>query len=257
MFETSVIQGQTRVAKSRFSVLTISILAHSAVILGAIAVSVASVDFPRTAPDEFANAPMFLPVLQVPPPIGNLDGGAPPQPANRPAAPPPPQQPNQLTAPPVIPDDVPQLETPVTGTGDANTNPNGTGTVPGPVGVPWGVEGSDGPLDGPPVDMPAQPIVEERIYQSHEVTAPVGIYKPAPPYPQLMVKTRMNAVVVIRCIIDKNGRVRDPQVIVPASMAPFNEAVISTVKTWRFTPGAYNGQAVESYLNLTVRFGVN
>ena len=256
MFETSVIQGQTRVAKSRFSVLTISILAHSAAIVGVIAVSVAAVDFPRSAPDAFAQAPFFVPIV-IPPPLGNPNGGAPPQPATRPAAPPPPQQQNQLTAPPVIPDDVPQLETPVTGDGDVSANATGTGTVPGPVGEVWGVEGGVGALGGPPADLPAQPIVEERVYQSHEVTPPVGIYKPAPPYPQHMVKIRMNATVVIRCVIDKNGRVRDPQVIVPASMAPFNDAVINTVKTWRFTPGSYNGQAVESYLNLTVRFGVN
>jgi protein TonB len=255
MFETSVIQGQTPVAKSRLSVLTISILAHSAVIIGAVAVSIASVDFPRFAPDEFAHAPMFLPVLQIPPPLGNRNGGAQPQPATRPAAPPP-QQPNQVTAPSVIPNDVPQVDAPLANRdGDANTDPNGQ--VPGPVGESWGVEGSVGPIGGPPVPMPAQPVVEERIYQSHEVTPPVGIYKPAPPYPQLMVKTRMSATVVIRCIIDKNGHVRDPQVIVPAPMAPFNDAVIHTVKTWRFTPGSVGGQAVESYLNLTVRFGVN
>lgn len=255
MFETSVIQGQPSVAAGRLSLLTISIVAHSAVVVGAIVVSIASVDFPSMAPDEFAQAPTFLPVL-VPPPLGVLQGGAvKPAEASKPAAPPPQPQPNQVTAPSAVPDDVPQLE-------PASTGPSTPGTgVPGatstePLGVPWGVKDSVGPLDGPPGVVQAAPEVE-KIYEAHEVKAPVGIYRPAPPYPPLLIKAKMPATVVVRCVIDKNGRVRDPQITLPARMAPFNESVLATVTKWRFTPGSLNGEAVETYLSLTVHFSVN
>ena len=254
MFETSVIQGQPRVAAGRLSLLTISVIAHTAVVIGAIVVSVASVDFPTSAPDEFAQAPLFLPVL-VPPPLGNPNGGAvrQPEPA-KPAAPPPQPQPNQITAPSTVPEDVRPVEAASTGPDTGTATPGAT--VPGPIGVPWGKEGGVGDLDTPPGIVESVP-VPEKIYEAHEVKPPVGIYRPSPPYPEMLRKARVNATVVVRCIIDKNGHVRDPQVTVPARMQPFNEAVIAAVKQWRFTPGSLNGQAVETYLSLTVHFSVN
>src|SRR3712207_4529273 len=99
MFETSVVRAQAQPAGSRLSLLTMSLIAHSAVVIGAIAASIATVDFPTHAPDEFAQAPVMLPV-RIPPPLGNPNGGAPrPQPAQQRQATPPPPQPNQLTAP--------------------------------------------------------------------------------------------------------------------------------------------------------------
>ncbi len=256
MFETSVIQGQPRVAAGRLSLLTISLFAHSAVVIGAIVISIASVDFPKMAPDEFAQAPTFLPVL-VPPPLGNLKGGAVRQPEPAKPASPPPQQSNQMTAPSVVPDKQPEVE-------PASTN-NTTGTHTGPpiqgatstepLGVPDGTKRSVGDINNLPSDLPAA-TVPDKIYEAHEVKQPVGIYRPAPPYPQILLKAKVQATVVVRCVIDKNGRVRDPQITLPARMAPFNDAVVEAVKQWRFTPGSLNGQAVDTYMSLTVHFSV-
>jgi periplasmic protein TonB len=257
MFETSVIHAHARATRGRFSLLTISVIAHTAVIVGAVAYSVASVEFPVTAPDEYSQAPNLMPVLLPPPPKGVENGGAPPRrPDEARPTPPPQQQVNQVTAPPVIPDQTPQLATAVAIDGtNIGGDPNATSTEPpgDPLGDPNSVITGPGGL-GPIVAAPA---VEQKVYQAHEVTAPVGLYRPSPPYPSLLIKTRMRATVVVRCIIDRNGNVRDPQVIVPASMSPFNDAVLATVRTWRFTPGSLNGVAVESYLNLTVHFSVN
>ena len=253
MFETSVIQSPPRAAGGRLSLLTVSLIAHSAVIIGAVVVSVATVEFPDFAPDEFAQLQFVLPIT-VPPPLGVPNGGAvrQPEPA-RPATPPPPQ-PNQITAPSTVPETVTPAATASTGTTTSTTGvPGATSTEPR--GQLWGTEGSVGELDAPPAVVNAPP-VEEKIYLPHEVKAPVAIFKPSPPYPQVLARTRMGATVVVRCVIDKNGHVRDPQVIVPA-MAPFNDAVVATVQRWRFTPGSLRGQAVESYLDLTVRFSVN
>lgn len=254
MFETSVIRAHTQAARGRMSLLTVSILAHSAVIVGVVAAGIASVEFPAHAPAEFAAAPVFV-NLRIPPPLGNPNGGAKPQQPQQPAVKPPAPRPNpnQLTAPSTMPETIPTVEAPAPGTGEA-TGP-GTGTEPGPKGVPWGEEGSLGDLDAPPAITNVQP-VQEKIYEAHEVKAPVGIHRPHPPYPQILLKTKMRATVVVRCIIDKNGNVRDAQIIVPDPLPPFNAAVLDTVQTWRFTPGSLNGQAVETYLNLTVNFAV-
>ena len=256
MFETSVIQGQPRVAAGRLSLLTISLIAHSAVVVGAIAVSIATVEFPTTAPNEFSQAPPFLLPVLVPPPLGRPDGGAqkPQQPVK--AATPPPQTVNKELAPSTVPTETPVLES--ASTASTNTTPIDGATSTKPFGSETGHEkGTGTDLNVIGNDIVQAPPVVQKIYEAHEVKAPVGIYRPAPPYPPLLIKTKVPATVIVRCVIDKNGRVRDPQITLPARFSAFNDSVLATVTKWRFTPGSLNGEAVETYLNLTVHFSVN
>ena len=257
MFETSMVLAQARPARSRVGFLTASIFAHTAVIAGALGVSIASVDFPKDAPNESA---IFMSAAP-PPPLGNPNGGAPPKP--KPAAAPIVQKQQQTTpplptepvAPSVVPNETPVVEGPTSG--DTTTTGSGDGLVEGPIGVPWGDDKGVGDLDAPPSPVPAVP-VEEKVYTpGGEVKAPVLISRVEPLFPELMRKTGVrSATVVVRCIIDKNGRVRDPEVLVPA-MQPFNDSVVRALQQWRYQPGSYRGHAVETYLHVTVSFGLN
>lgn len=252
MFETSVVRAEARAATGRLSLLSVSVIAHTAIVVGAVAVSIASIDFPAVAPNEYSRAPVFA-TVQIPPPLGNPNGGARPQ--TRPAVrPPAPQPTNQVTAPGTVPETVTPVES--SGTGDANVNPSDT--VEGPIGVPWGTEHSIGDLDAPPVVdvVPAQPQVEERIYQPHEVVAPVLVRKIEPRYPSQFMRVGVAATVVVRCIIDKSGNVRDADVVVPSSMAPFNAEVLNVLPQWKYKPATLAGRPVDSYLMLTVHFAV-
>lgn len=254
MFETSFVRARAQAAAGRFSLLSVSVVAHTAMVFGAVAVSVASVDFPAIAPDEYSRAPAFA-AIQIPPPLGNPDGGARPQAAQQPPAQPRPVPVNQITAPATVPETVTPVEAPSNGTGDADASPGGA--VPGPIGVPWGTENSIGDLDAPPVvDVPSQPQVEEKIYQPHEVVAPVVVRRVDPRYPPAFARNGVPATVVVRCIIDKNGNVRDAEVVVPAPMAPFNAEVLSVLPQWKYKPATYAGRPVDSYLMLTVHFSV-
>lgn len=254
MFETSVVRSHAQASRGRLSLITVSIIAHSAAILGAMAMSIASVEFPDSAPDEFAHAPVVA-QIRIPPPLGDPHGTSRPQPAQPAPQRPAPQPVNQITAPSNTPDTIPTVDTPQSSTGTGDAAGPSTGIVPGPIGVPWGDPNSIGTdLDAPPATTTIAP-VQERIYAAHEVTPPAGLYKPQPPYPAVLVRTRMQATVVVRCVIDKNGRVRDAQILVPA-LPPFNQSVLDTIAAWRFTPGSLNGVAVETYLDLTVNFAV-
>ncbi len=254
MFETSVVRARPQAATGRFSLLSVSVVAHTAVVFGAVAVSVASVDFPAIAPDEYSRAPAFA-AIQIPPPLGTPDGGARPQAAQQQPVQPRPVPVNQITAPATVPETVTPVDAPSNGSGD--TDAGSGGTIPGPIGVPWGTENSIGDLDAPPlVDVPAQPRVEEKIYQPHEVVAPVLVRRVDPRYPPAFVRTGEPATVVVRCIIDKNGNVRDAEVVVPAPMAPFNTEVLSVLPQWKYKPATYAGRPVDSYLMLTVHFAV-
>lgn len=254
MFETSVVSQQSAQPARRVRLFTVSLLAHTAVIFGTVAVSIASVDFPAQAPDEYRVAPLLQSVSL--PPEGNPNGGARPQPRPQQPAQTPPPAPNQVTAPAAIPDEIIPAETPGTTTGDPQATTGGSdgpGLVEGPVGVIGGIPDSDETDPGPLVS--GVPEVEERIYQASEVKAPVILRKVEPRYPSSMSRVGMAANVTVRCIIDKNGNVRDPQVVV-SSMPPFNASVLEAIKQWKFTPGSLRGQAVETYLELNVRFEV-
>lgn len=249
MFETSMVLAAKGPTGRRIGLLTASLTAHTALVIGAIVLSVASTEFPQEAPGE---STVYRPVA-APPLLGTPGGGAPPRQAVTP--PPPPRQqpapPSPITAPPAVPNDVPEAEGPP---GAPGTTPSGEGLNEGPIGVPGGDPHGAGDLQTPPSVVQAPPA--ERIYEvGSGVTPPVAIHKVQPPYPPSMVRIGMPATVVVRCVIDRNGRVRDPQVVVPA-MQPFNEEVVRAVRQWRFRPGSLNGQAVEVYLELKVHFSV-
>lgn len=252
MFETSVIQARAIPSRRKYTLLTASLVAHSAVIVGAIVIGIATVSFPKNAPDEFA-VPVLLPAVTIPPPLGTPQGN------NRPVqAAQPPQQQRQQTAPPLttptapanVPDNVTPADTPASG--DTTVPGDGPGT--GPQGVPWGTEHSLGPLDAPPA-TPAQVPVENKIYTVGEVKAPVIIQRVEPVYPAALQRARMNGKVAIHCVIDKNGRVRDAQVVFASNVA-FAEAVQRALQQWRYQPASLRGEAVDCYLDLTVDFGV-
>jgi TonB family protein len=256
MFETSVVHVQAQAARGRVGLLTASLIAHSAIIVGAVAMSIATVQFPAEAPNEYSLAPVFTPV-RIPPPLGTPNGGAKPttQPQPKPAPAPAPVQSSQITAPSTVPETVTPVQS--AGTGETLATGPGTGTEVGPVGVPWGTDGGVGDINEGPaaVDVPIQTEPEAKIYQPHEVNAPVLIRKVAPRYPQIMVRVGGGATVVLRCVIDKNGYVRDPEVIVPA-LAPFNAAVLDVLPQWRYKPATHGGKPVDSYLELKVTFNV-
>lgn len=250
MFETSMVRAHAQAASGRFSLLTLSVIAHSAVIVGVVAFSIASVDFPVTAPDAYEDAPFFVPVT-VPPPLGNSDRGRQVQP-QQPRATTPPSRPTDVTAPTEVSNDVTPVEAPSSNVTSDATGPATSG--PETPGVPWGTANSVGPIDGPPV-VDSTPPVEERIYQPYEVKAPVLLRKVDPTYPSVFMHAGVAATVVLRCVIDKNGQVRSPEVV-SSGMKPFDDAVIAAVQQWRYTPASLRGVAVDSYLDVTVRFTV-
>ncbi|HEX7707876.1 MAG TPA: energy transducer TonB [Thermoanaerobaculia bacterium] len=229
--------------------LTVSLVVHSAIVVGAVAMSVINVEFPERAPNEFGQAPVLVP-LSIPPPLGSPTGGAPPR---RETAAPPSEAAAARAGAITAPAEVPETVSPVhSGTGGADSGLSSLEGDGQPLGVPWGEAGSIGDLDAPP---PLETAVEQKIYEAAEVNAPVLVLKVEPTYPVVMMRTRMAATVVVRCVIDRNGHVRDAQ-IVSAAMPPFNDAVLAAVSKWRFRPGTLRGQPVDTYLNLTVNFAM-
>ncbi|HEX9493540.1 MAG TPA: energy transducer TonB, partial [Thermoanaerobaculia bacterium] len=86
-----------------------------------------------------------------------------------------------------------------------------------------------------------------------DVQAPVAINRIEPQYTELARKARIEGVVIIEAIIDRNGSVTDARVLKPLPLG-LDQSALEAVKRWKFKPGTLNGQPVPVIYNLTVIF---
>jgi protein TonB len=85
------------------------------------------------------------------------------------------------------------------------------------------------------------------------ISAPIPIYKPEPPYSEQARKAKYQGTVVLWIIVDAQGNVTDAQVVKPLGMG-LDENAVSTVKTWKFKPAMRNGVPVPVKVMVEVSF---
>lgn len=87
------------------------------------------------------------------------------------------------------------------------------------------------------------------------VKAPVVIEstRVTPQYTEIARRARIQGLVIIEAVIDRQGNVTEARIIKGLPMGLENEA-LNAVKRWKFRPGTLNGQPVPVYFNLSVNF---
>jgi TonB family protein len=109
-------------------------------------------------------------------------------------------------------------------------------TVP-PMEIPVPTDGSEAP---------------KRVRIAQGVSTGLLVYKVQPVYPPDARRARIEGTVVLRAIIDKEGRIADLQLISgPKELAP---AAIGAVQQWRYRPYLLNGEAVAVDTQIQVNF---
>jgi len=234
MFETSLVTGRTRALDRRYTLLSFSIAVHSAAIAAVIAASVSSTRFPVQAPKEM-RLPVLIPAISIPPPLGTQH---PASPKSRPSAAKAPATPRLDIAPATIPEAVTHSEVPVTTT-DVGVEESG------PSGVPWGQPGG---VDVNPAPSAPLPVIGD-------VKAPVVIRRVTPEYPRIALQAHKNGWVIVECIIDKSGHIRDAHVV-SSNFGAFEQPALDAVQQWLFAPGTLHGEPVDTIFDLTVKFEV-
>lgn len=163
------------------------------------------------------------------------------------AAPPPPPM-----LPPVeVPDDVPIPEE------DLDFEELDTAVDPVALEAPPGPEEADGPED-------AGPVFVERADVRPRMISPV-----LPDYPREAARRDIRARVRLRVLIDERGRVQETEIVerllldgrdreerVAEIGYGVEQAVLEAVARSRFRPGRHGGQAVQTYMTLTLSVGV-
>lgn len=103
---------------------------------------------------------------------------------------------------------------------------------------------------GPPPSEPEGPIIV-----AGDVVPPEKVDAPPPQYTEIARKARVQGVVIVQAIIDKEGKVTNVKVLKGLPMG-LEDAAVDAVKRWKFRPATLNGKPVAVYYNLTVNFRI-
>jgi periplasmic protein TonB len=112
------------------------------------------------------------------------------------------------------------------------------------------VEGVEGGIAGGVVSgVIAAPLRVDQVARP-----PVLISRVDPDYPEVARLREIEGRVVLEAIVDREGQV-EPEITVLQSLPVLNNAAVTAVRQWRFTPGrGENGQAVRVILEVPIRF---
>jgi protein TonB len=222
--------------RRRASVLPLSIAAH-VVVLAAVftAPLLGDIDFPppnRPVPYAYTS-------IELPPPPPVVLKSAPSQ--QTPTASP-------DKAPLEAPDEIkPEATIELTPTGSAQ--PDGDDA-----GAPFGITGAVGP---PVAALPPPPPPVERkpVRPGGNIQPPRRLTNVAPVYPPIAQAARVEGKVEIEALIGEDGKVRNAKVIAGTQL--LNDAALTAVRQWVFTPTRLNGEPVAVIMTVTVVFSLN
>ena len=86
-----------------------------------------------------------------------------------------------------------------------------------------------------------------------DIVRPRPVRTPSPQYTEIARKARIQGVVIVEAIINKEGKVTNVKVLKGLPMG-LSEAAVEAVKKWEYEPATLAGKPVEVYYNLTVNF---
>lgn len=189
-----------------------------------------------------------------PPPPAASSGATTPRPRVEPQ-----EQPRQeFRQPTEVPQDVPEVaDVPTTDTGGAVEGGQVGGVVGGQIGGVVGgqIGGQIGGTLGGQIGGQVGGTGDSPVRVGGNVKAPIAIRRVDPIYTEAARKARIQGIVIIEAVIDREGNVTDARVLKPLPLG-LDLAALNAVKQWKFKPGTLNGQAVPVYYNLTVNFRI-
>lgn len=79
---------------------------------------------------------------------------------------------------------------------------------------------------------------------------------PAPPYPEAARRDRIEGVVLLRVQVRADGRVREVALHRSSGSALLDRSALAAVRRWRFEPAREDGVAVDSEVEVPIRFAL-
>jgi protein TonB len=218
-------------SRSRYTV-PLSLAAHALAVLAVVGATILGpVVLPGLASDDLSYYMLTLPPAP-PPPTPPVSVAAARPPVNPNAAP--------TEAPPDIRPETPrQFEL-----------PDVSSAVPGLVPGGNGIDTNVGEPPPPPPPAPRAP-----VRPGGNIQPPAKVHDVAPIYPALALAARQQGMVILEAIIDTTGRVQSARVLKGVPL--LNDAAITAVSRWVYTPTLLNGVPVPVVMTVTVNFQIN
>ncbi len=102
---------------------------------------------------------------------------------------------------------------------------------------------------------PARPPARRGPYAAGEVDQPPSVMNhQRPAYPYMARRRGVQGVVRVRFLVDREGRVRNLEILEADPPGVFEDAVREAIPAWRFRPGRQDGRTVETLVELPIRF---
>ncbi len=86
-----------------------------------------------------------------------------------------------------------------------------------------------------------------------DITQPIPIYDPDPPYSEAARKAKYQGTVVLQIVVDTQGLVHDVHVVKPLGLG-LDQKAMETIRTWKFKPAERNGVPVPVRIMVEVTF---
>lgn len=122
-----------------------------------------------------------------------------------------------------------------------------------------GIEGLNMFLGPATVNTPPPPIAEkpapreiQRVKRGGTVVEAMALSRPAPAYPELARRARIEGDVHLRAVISEDGSIKELSVLMGHPLLA--RAAVEAVSQWRYRPTILNGDPVEVLTQITVTF---
>jgi periplasmic protein TonB len=104
------------------------------------------------------------------------------------------------------------------------------------------------------------PAVPSRV--TAEIAAPPDVKvaylnNPPPLYPRMARRARMEGRCLLEVTVDINGIARSVRLLKSSGYDLLDQAALTAIQSWRFTPARHRGQAVAARAEVPIRFSLS
>lgn len=170
-----------------------------------------------------------------------------------PPPPPPPAPPDPGTPEPAV--DVNPAAAPVEEPDEIEAEPVSITQVDRIEGAMDGVVAGTGSIDAPPPPPSPPPALEPApapVRIGGAIKQPALLTRVNPEYPLLALGARVEGIVILEAVVDREGRVEDVRILRSISM--LDAAAIAAVRQWRYAPLLQHGKPMRFIVVVTLIF---
>lgn len=106
----------------------------------------------------------------------------------------------------------------------------------------------------PDTDIVVKPPPSIRVARTMREAIPIYQNNPPPEYPRLARRRGYEGTVVLEVLVDEEGKVEAMRLFRSSKHRILDRAAMASVKKWEFRPGMRDGETVEMWVRIPIRF---